>query len=141
MVKIKSSRILLQNSDSDLIKISSSFAIEFAFEVDFPEEYNIGYSLNLSNIQGQIIFNSLSPSFMFKSGKLVSHINLPANFLNSGIYKVSIMIAQERTKPLFYLEDAMTFDVIDERETDEKWFGDLSMVLIRPKLDWSVPKN
>jgi hypothetical protein len=39
---------------------------------------------------------------------------------------------------MFYLEDVLTFEVFDEREADEKWFGDLSVVLIRPKLRWEI---
>ena len=66
---------------------------------------------------------------------------IPENLLNSGIYEISFMVAKERSIPLFYAEKSITIEVFDERDENEKWFGDLSMVLIRPELKWELLKN
>ncbi len=137
-VKLKYARILIAENNEESIKISTPFSIETGFDVDFDTEQSINFSVNLYNIYGQIIFNSLSPSFMHHKGRLTGKMYVPSHLLNSTVYKFSIMIAADRTKTLFYLEDVLTFEVFDERSGDEKWFGDLSMVLIRPELKWET---
>ncbi len=137
-VKMRYSRIHIQNDDSESIKVGTAFSIEVAMDADFDNEENINFSFNLYNIYGQIIFNSLSESFTHFKGSLKGRIFVQGDLLNTGIYKFSIMISADRTKTMFYLEDVLTFEVFDEREADEKWFGDLSVVLIRPKLRWEI---
>jgi hypothetical protein len=137
-IKMKYARVNVQSEDSECIRVGTPFSIELDMEANFAKPENINFSFNLYDLFGQIIFNSLSESFTHYRGNLEAEVFIPADLLNTGIYKFSIMVAAERTKTLFYLEDVLTFEVFDTRDIDEKWFGDLSVVLIRPRLRWKI---
>ena len=124
------------------ITIKSSFKVNFEFNYLPNKRIDINFSVNVKHISGQIIFNSVSSSYLVKGPNEISCcMIIPENLLNSGIYEISFMVAKERSIPLFYAEKSITIEVFDERDENEKWFGDLSMVLIRPELKWELLKN
>jgi len=138
-IKILTAEIKPQyESDAKIITIHTPLNIEFEFISDFDNEL-LNLSMNLYNIAGDIIFNSISEISEIKKGYFKGQCKIPGDLLNNGLFTISIMVVKEKSIPLFFIKEVLVFEVHDDRK-DDKWFGDMSGLLIRPKLEWSLYK-
>ncbi len=121
-------------SDSNVFKVSSKINIEFSFEVILPLMLNL--SLILKDSYDTVIFNALSEIKNIGPGIHTSILEIPANLLNDGRYFVDIyFVDSEKIKPLFSINEIISFDVEDERDVQwaRKWVG-----AVRPKLNFEI---
>ena len=136
-IKILSAEIKPQyESEEKIITIHTPLIIEFEFISDFIIEF-LNLSMNLYNIAGDIIFNSISEISEIKKGYFKGQCKIPGDLLNNGFFGISIMVVKEKSIPLFFMKEVLVFEVHDDRK-DDKWFGDMSHHLIRPKLQWNL---
>ena len=136
-IKILSAEIKPQyESEEKIITIHTPLIIEFEFMSDFLFEL-LNLSMNLYNIAGDIIFNSISEIYEIKKGYFNGQCKIPGDLLNNGFFGISIMVVKEKSIPLFFMKEVLVFEVHDDRK-DDKWFGDMSHHLIRPKLQWNL---
>lgn len=124
---------------------------DFYVEIDF---YNMkdGNFLH-SNIQlftqgGVGVFSSVNwPSAStnldnyvqtgFKRGHYRSRVRIPGNYLNEGAYTVSALILQNTSIIRAYIQDVVSFNIIDSgvmrKEYSGEWLG-----VVRPRLEWQT---
>ncbi|WP_019502756.1 ABC transporter ATP-binding protein [Pseudanabaena sp. PCC 6802] len=111
--------------------------IKLVFEYwNFLPTTNLNFSLVLYDLEDVCIFNTVSPSILCSVGKIRGHCYVPEHFLNSGSYRVRLLIVQDMSTPLVDLENVATFEVHDIKR-EGGWFGKW-IGAVRPKLDWQV---
>ena len=136
-IRIHSAEINPQyENDGKIITIHTPLLVEFEFMNNFSSEL-LNLSMNLYNIAGDIIFNTISEVVEIKKGLFNGVCKIPGDLLNNGLFTISIMVVKEKSIPLFFMREVLVFEVHDDRK-DDKWFGDMSSLLIRPKLDWEL---
>ena len=92
--------------------------------------------MHFYSFSGELIFNSISQIRVLKKGICKGICVMPGNFLNDGVYYISVMIVKDSTKILYNLEQAVTMEITDERDL-EKWHGKWPGH-VRPLLDFSI---
>lgn len=117
--------------------IQDNFDTRTAFNISF-EYWNLmnsaelNVSIFLFSMTGECVFNLGDDAKIYKKGIVKSECKIPDNFLNDGSYYISIMIVKDRLAPVYFFEDALTFDILDFREGTD-WYGKWPGA-VRPKL-------
>jgi len=83
---------------------------------------HLNLSIFLYNMTGECVFNVGSQAKTFSKGLITGILEIPANFLNDGSYYISAMIVKDTADPIYFMEDAISFDVADWRE-GTNWYG------------------
>lgn len=133
-VKITRAEVVIPKSES-FITVETDFKIEFDV-ISYIDSARLNFSLVLSNPDGVVVFNSISESAQYKSGRFTGSCRVPGKLLNDDTYRVMIMITRNRSEPLFYKEDILIFEVKDVPRAagwQGKWPG-----VVRPQLTWST---
>jgi lipopolysaccharide transport system ATP-binding protein len=86
------------------------------------ESAHLNLSIFLYNMTGECVFNVGSQAKTFSKGLIKGMLEIPANFLNDGSYYISAMIVKDTADPIYFMEDAISFDVADWRE-GTNWYG------------------
>jgi lipopolysaccharide transport system ATP-binding protein len=60
--------------------------------------------------------------------------HVPASLLNNGLHRVSFALAKGH-ETVFWLDDAVVFDVRDNLEMRDSWYGKWEGA-VRPRLEW-----
>jgi lipopolysaccharide transport system ATP-binding protein len=117
------------------ITVRTPLKLEFQYWNFLPgTEQNL--TVHVFNIDGTCVFASGSAANKFRTGIVRGVCHIPANLLNDGTYRLSVMIVSDQSKVLYTHETALVFDVHDvEREGGwyDKWPG-----AVRPYLQWTV---
>ncbi len=110
------------------------------FEIwNYVDNAMLNFSLHLFSFEGVRILNTFSYPQRFPIGLVKGTCDIPPHFLNDQTYRIGIMIVEDIARVLYFLEDALVFQVHDvEREVS--WYGKWDG-LVRPKLDWTVSFN
>lgn len=137
-VQILEASVQGRNTNQGLLFAGDELKIKFKFNLTLKQQQSINLSLNLFHLSGQIIFNSVSETTSIQSGLLEAEMIIPKDLMNNGLFRVMIMVVKDRSIVLFKMDEAITFEIQDRRDEDEKWFGDLSAHLIRPSLKWTI---
>jgi lipopolysaccharide transport system ATP-binding protein len=86
------------------------------------ESAHLNLSIFLYNMTGECVFNVGSQAKTFSKGLIKGMLEIPSNFLNDGSYYISVMIVKDTADPIYFMEDAISFDVADWRE-GTNWYG------------------
>jgi lipopolysaccharide transport system ATP-binding protein len=86
------------------------------------ESAHLNLSIFLYNMTGECVFNVGSQAKTFSKGLIKGMLEIPGNFLNDGSYYISVMIVKDTADPIYFMEDAISFDVADWRE-GTNWYG------------------
>jgi lipopolysaccharide transport system ATP-binding protein len=122
MVRIKKVEVLPDFIDgSKNIDVRTSLKVNFEFW-NMLDSAQLNLSVFLYNMTGECVFNVYSPVKTLSQGLIKGQLEIPNNFLNDGSYYISIMIVKDTTTPIYFMEDAISFDVADFREGTE-WYG------------------
>jgi lipopolysaccharide transport system ATP-binding protein len=136
IIKLKRLEIKpLLNSENTLIFVETPIDIEFEFwnNVDGKE---INLSLILNTIADECVFNVATSAKYLSIGVHKGICKIPGNLLNDGHYKISMMVVGDKSVPLYYFQDSVSFEVNESRVPTGwhgKWIG-----LVRPKLDFDL---
>lgn len=121
-VRIKNIELIPDFSNgSRLINVTTPLEIKFEF-MNLVENAELNLSIFLNNMSGECIFNLSNEPKHYSKGMVRGICKIPGNFLNDGSYYITIMIVKDRSKPIFVFEEALVFDVADNREGTE-WLG------------------
>ncbi|HYF30611.1 MAG TPA: ABC transporter ATP-binding protein [Chitinophagaceae bacterium] len=103
------------------IDIRTPITVRFRFYNKSPDIV-LATGLHLYTITEECIFDVSSPATVQKAGLIEGTCTIPGNFLNDGSYFISIIFVKDTSKPLFYFDRCLQFDVEDYRE-NMAWFG------------------
>jgi len=123
-------------NDYRIIDIRTELRIEFEFEYDVEEPGQILAQLQVYNDAGELIFELSSQNYHLRRGIVRGESMIPGNFLNDGIYYVSIAFVRNSAVRLFYLESCLSFHVEDYKNSGDgygKWAG-----VVRPAFPISL---
>lgn len=147
-VKLLSVKVLdIQGNVCNIFTDNEDFFIEMEFSVQ-----NGGNSLT-SNLQlftegGIFVLSSgnwssatlnLDPysDQIFGKGIYRSRMKFPAYFFNEGGYYINAIINREAMTPIVYVEEAVTFTIVDSGDM-RKEYTDFVGGVIRPKFEWET---
>jgi len=117
---------------ADVISVETAIEIEFEFWVYEPG--NLHFTLHILTIEGTYVFCASSKSKPRQRGGLKQIAKIPANFLNDGLYTVTIQVVQDLSDSIYFHPEILVFEVLDSVR-EGNWFGKWPGV-VRPKLEW-----
>ena len=125
----------------DAVTMQTPLCVQVDYWNLLPGEH-LHATLHLYNDQGIIAFTTSDeldpvlhvapPAGLFRG---VCHI--PGDLLNSGFHHLNLLLVRDDMSATFKLEDAVGFEVLDNKERDFAWFGKEPGVL-SPRLAWST---
>ncbi len=103
---------------------------------NYLDNAKLNFSMILFSMEGVMILNTFSSPKSLPKGLIKGNCHIPGNFLNNQTYRINIMLVEDSSRILHYLEDALVFELHDiEREVD--WYGEWQGV-VRPKIPWEI---
>jgi lipopolysaccharide transport system ATP-binding protein len=137
-------RISVQPEDGkpgNLINMQTPLRIEVEYWNLLPAVH-LHATLHFYNHQGILAFTSGAvanpdPVLHFQPpiGLFRSVCHIPGNLLNSGFYRVNLLLVRLKKSSYFEMEEAIGFEVVDNAERKYAWFGREKSVLT-PVLEW-----
>jgi lipopolysaccharide transport system ATP-binding protein len=133
---------LERDTASGLITMESPFRIE----VDYwnqVQDSRLHVTLHILNEQGVTAFTTGSardPAWCGRPlpvGLYRSSCHVPGNLLNSGRYRVVLLVVKDLSKVIYQHDDVFSFDVVDLTERQAGWLGREPGVL-QPLLKWTT---
>jgi lipopolysaccharide transport system ATP-binding protein len=115
---------------NQVIDVRTNLSIHFEFNYQVEEAGFLMVNLQVFNDAGELIFELASQNYSFKNGIVKGESHIPGNFLNDGLYYISIAFVRNSTTRLFYLESCLSFHVEDYKNTGD-WYGKWAGV-VRP---------
>ena len=113
-------------NDYRVIDIRTDLSIHFEFVYEVEETGQLMVQLQVFNDAGDLIFELSSQNYNFKNGIVKGESIIPGNFLNDGLYYISLVFVRNSTIRLFYLESCLSFHVEDYKNAGDgygKWAG------------------
>lgn len=104
-----------------VIDIRTQLSLQFEFQLSRSSR-NFITGIHLFTSGGECIFNITSAPADLQPGTYRGELTIPGHFLNDGSYEIAIVFLQEHIEEVFYLRDAVSFDVDDFRE-HQQWYG------------------
>jgi lipopolysaccharide transport system ATP-binding protein len=139
-------RISVQPEDGkpgDMITMQTPLRIEVEYWNLLPSVH-LHATLHFYNDQRILAFTTGSvdkndPSLNINppAGLFHSVCHIPGNLLNSGSYRVDLLFIRHNTMGEYQLDEAVGFEVIDNKERKFAWFGREPGVLT-PRLPWET---
>ena len=121
-IRIQSVELIPELQDGqNQIDIRTPLTVRFRFYNNSPGIV-LTTGLHLFTITDECIFDVSSPPAVHEAGLIEASCTIPGNFLNDGAYYFSIIFVKDTSRPLFYFENCLHFDVEDYRE-NMAWFG------------------
>jgi lipopolysaccharide transport system ATP-binding protein len=117
-------------NDYRVIDVRTALSIHFEIAYDVEEAGQLMAQLQVFNDAGELIFELSSQNYHFKKGVVTGESMIPGNFLNDGLYYISIAFVRNSTTRLFYLDSCLSFHVEDYKDSGDgygKWAG-----IVRP---------
>ena len=122
-----------------IIDVRTKLRIEFEFDYDVEEAGQLLAQLQVFNDSGELVFELSSQNYYLKKGIVRGESVIPGNFLNDGLYYVSIVFVKNSSFRLFYLESCLSFHVEDYKHSGDgygKWAG-----MVRPSFPISLKQE
>ena len=151
--RVKSIRVHQKGQDGmgrAELSLVSPVEIEINFEI-LRDDVSLLCGIRLKDGNGSTVFTSTNHSVLTQRPDMVASrpmarghyrtvCELPAPFLNDGLYSVSLMFLQPFFKIELNLEDALTFFVHDTGELRKHYLGHWAGN-VRPLLDWVTERD
>ncbi len=118
------------------VAIDRETTLEFEFEL-LDAKRNVASSIHLFDKQGVWVLCSGHISGEITPGRYSHRVTFPANFLNDGIYTVSIILLTEVTNTEVHKTEAISF-CVHESGAGREHYGGIINGCIRPQLPWSA---
>ena len=115
-------------------EISIDEPIELQFEFwNYQADANLSFTIHLLTVGGVHVFAATSGLKPRPRGLVREVITIPANFLNDGMYTVTVQAAQDALTVLYDHPEVLVFEAHDwaSHFWHGKWPG-----VIRPRLEW-----
>lgn len=146
--KLIVNKIWVENSSDEVvgqINVTEEFYINMEYEVIAPD-LKIFHSVNLYNESGAHVFSSHDLDPVYKAHyrecrKYKARCKIPANFLNEGIFTITVSIIDASTfQPLILVEEKITIIIFDNISGDSArgdYHGSFPGI-VRPILSWET---
>jgi lipopolysaccharide transport system ATP-binding protein len=142
-VRIRSMRIRSDSSSpTNQITVRTPFVMEFEYW-NLVTDACLNLALHLQNEQGIMVFNTAPAGEKkwhgrpFPIGLFRSTCRVPGDLLNSGVYRVRLLVIRDQKYHVDRHEDALVFEVRDSADFRGAWYGKWPGV-VRPNLTWDT---
>jgi lipopolysaccharide transport system ATP-binding protein len=132
-IKLHSAKVYpLSQQNSDEIDVVSPIELEFEFW-NYQSMATLNFTVHLFTVYGVHVFSAASGFSRRRRGLVRETIQVPADFLNEGIYTVMVQAGQGGPSPLHREPEVLVFEVVDRGSHywTGKWPG-----VTRPRLEW-----
>jgi lipopolysaccharide transport system ATP-binding protein len=140
-VRLRGVRIRPMDASVQLnLRLSTPFKIEFDYW-NMKPDHRLNLSVSLINQEGTLVFTTTTigdPNWHgrpFPVGLFRSTGIIPGHLLNSGTYRVNLLVVQDSARVVHRQEDCIVFEVHDEPNPNSAYFGKWAGV-VRPELQW-----
>jgi lipopolysaccharide transport system ATP-binding protein len=83
-------------------------------------------------VEPELTLHAQPPRGLFRS---ICHI--PGKLLNTGFYRVDLLLVRSDTQGTFGMKEAISFEVVDDKERKSGWYGNVPGV-VYPYLPWET---
>ena len=129
-IKLHSARLRpLAQQNSGEISIDSPIELQFEFW-NYQADMTLSFAMHLFTVQGVHVFAAGSELKPRPRGLVRETIKIPANFLNHGVYTITVQALQDGVTTLLHHPDVLVFEVVDSH-----WHGNWPGI-IKPRLEW-----
>jgi lipopolysaccharide transport system ATP-binding protein len=144
-LEVRVSRVALKNhmgEEVPSVNMSEDVVVEIAYEI-VEEGGSAGFSLTLYDMDGYCVFSSMNNHEEHYYGKplprghYVTQCIIYGNLLNEGKFYISLRGFMANRRDPFDIEQAITFDVIDDGVLKGDYYG-RSGGVVKPKLTWTT---
>lgn len=105
----------------EIVDIRTPLTVRFSF-VNHSPGITLSTGLHLFTAAGECIFDVATAAAQYDADVIEGECQIPGNFLNDGSYYFSIIFVRDTSRPVFYFENCLQFDVEDHRE-NIAWYG------------------
>ncbi len=131
LIKLHSAKLRsLAQQNSEVLSVESPIEIQFEFW-NYQEGANLHFIIHLLTVGGVHVFSAVSERKDRQRGLVRETIEIPANFLNHGMYTISVQAVQDIVTALYPHPDVLIFEMQDSTEWRRTWPG-----VVRPRLQW-----
>jgi len=123
---------------SEQITMATPILIEVALW-NFVDNANLHVTLHVITEDNITAFTTSADDHDLPVGLYHYACHIPGHFLNSGLYKINVLVVRELTRVIFELEEAISFDVRDMRQ-QEYGYHEREDGVIAPQLDWEMKR-
>ena len=137
-VRMKSVRIIpIRKDKKPIITVKSTLQFEFEYWNE-KDDIATNLSLHLYAATGECVFNIITqlPVPILNKGLQSAKGIIPKEFLNTGVFVISIMVVKDTSIPLYNFEHILQFEVEEERE-NINWHGRFPG-FVRPNIDFKI---
>lgn len=131
-VRMRLARVVAGGGD---FSVASPLRLEFEFWNLVPAA-NLNFSLHLATLEGVRILNTASSPIGCGDGLVRGVCHIPGDFLNDDVYRVSLMVVEDTSVPIYRHDDILVFGLHDI-ERSGNWFGKWPGI-IRPHFRWET---
>lgn len=121
----------------EVIDIRTPVTVRFRF-INHTPGVKLSAGLHLFTAASECIFDVATDASIYNEEIIEGECHVPGNFLNDGSYYFSIIFVRDTSRPLFYFENCLQFDVEDFRE-NTAWYGKWRGY-VRPQFPFSLTK-
>lgn len=132
-IRIRSARVISAQQPSPEITVESPIELEFECW-NHQSDALWNFTLHMHTIEGLYLFAASSEIKPRQKGLVKETVRIPANFLNDGIYTVTLQVVQDSSS-IYLHPEILTFEVL-EGVRHGSWLGKWPGV-VRPKLEWN----
>ena len=143
LIKIKSVSVKAVGKDCDSIFMKDEFFVEIDYSTMSETFFDI--AMQIKDISGSPIFTTTTALSEKKDkasyGDYLCRCFIPANFLNEGVFSITLAFLNASGEIFINLHDILFFKILlNENEKEKPWEGRLIGPL-RPLLKWETTKN
>lgn len=134
--RLRLARIVAEDgTPMEIVTVRTPLRMEFECW-NFVPGTEISFGVNLYSADGTCVFSLDSAPLICDAGLVHASCQIPGDLLNDGFYRVSLTIVKDTSVPLYYYDEAMTFEVHDVERTGN-WYGKWPGA-VRPMLKWTI---
>ena len=142
-IRLRSVRLVLPPGvTDDTLTIRTPFEVEFEYR-NSKENCRLNLSMLVHNEDNVCVFNTTTcnerrwDGLAFPKGVFRSSCSIPADLLNDGVYRVSVLFVEDTSVVIGGQNDLLEFKVHDDHSERGKWYGKWVGVT-RPRLQWDT---
>ena len=142
-IRLRSVRLVLPAGvTDDTLTVKTPFEVEFEYR-NMKDNCRLNLSMFVHNEDNVCVFVTTSckerrwDGLAFPKGVFRSTCSIPADLLNDGVYRVSVLFVEDTSVVIGGQNDLLTFDVHDDHSERGKWYGRWPGVT-RPRLQWDT---
>ncbi|HVS81007.1 MAG TPA: ABC transporter ATP-binding protein [Pyrinomonadaceae bacterium] len=131
LIKLHSAKLRsLAQQNSGELSIDAPIELQFEFW-NYQAGANLHFTIHLLTVGGVHVFAAVSELKHRPCGLVRETIKIPANFLNHGMYTITVQAVKDAVTALYDHPDVLVFEVLDSSEWRGTWPG-----VIKPRLEW-----